>query len=77
MASIQEQGELADLLRMANDRHYDLYKALWKFYSLACYFDVLPQTSYQEVEAAISDVEKSLSQIQTTLALYLSQHTSD
>jgi hypothetical protein len=37
MASMQEQAELADLLRLINDRHYDLYKALWKFYSFACF----------------------------------------
>lgn len=74
MASIQEQGELADLLRLVNDRHYDLYKALWKFHSLACYFDVIPETSYQEVEAALASVEQSLLEIRRVMADYLARH---
>ncbi len=74
MESMQEQGELADLLRLINDRHYDLYKALWKFYSFACYFDVIPDTGYQEVETALNSVEQSLLQLRTAMTDYLARH---
>jgi len=70
----KEQGELADLLRLINDRHYDLYKALWKFYSFACFFDVSLETGYQEVETALNSVELSLLQLRTAMADYLASH---
>lgn len=68
MTSFERQEITGNLMRIVDDAHYKLSLALFKFHTMASYFDVIAEERFVEVETVIKETEEVLSRCRAIMA---------